>query len=266
MRRIIGAASIIIVLLTASFLSGCNKEEEEKFENLDNISSATISIKQAGALSSLLSEEEASNLIRLKLKGHIDARDFDYIKWHCLKIEVVNLSEVTIDEYSGIDGTNEGYYHIYPENEIPLGAFFYWTKAKYAYYGVPSDEGMPSLKEIILPKGIRAIRRNAFARAYNLTRINIPEGVEEIDYVAFCLCSSLEEIDLPSTLKNIGKLAFADMSKLNKISITAAIPPKAEEDSFQGIPENATLYVPKGAKTLYDEAPGWSVFNRIIEK
>ena len=260
MRRIIGAASIIIVLLTASFLSGCNKEEEEKFENLDNISSATISIKQAGALSSLLSEEEASNLIRLKLKGHIDARDFDYIKWHCLKIEVVNLSEVTIDEYSGIDGTNEGYYHIYPENEIPLGAFFYWTKAKYAYYGVPSDEGMPSLKEIILPKGIRAIRRN------NLTRINIPEGVEEIDYVAFCLCSSLEEIDLPSTLKNIGKLAFADMSKLNKISITAAIPPKAEEDSFQGIPENATLYVPKGAKTLYDEAPGWSVFNRIIEK
>lgn len=265
MKRIIGTIFIIIVLLTTFSLSGCNKDED-KYENLDNVSSATISIKQAGALSSLISEEEASKIKRLKLKGYMDARDFDYIKWHCLKIENVNLSEVTINEYSGIDGTNEGYYDTYHENEIPLGAFFYWKKAKYNYMGVPSDEGMPSLKEIILPKGIRAIRRNAFARAYNLIKINIPEGVEEIDYVAFCLCTSLEEIDLPSTLKNIGKLAFANMSKLNELSIAATIPPEAEDDTFLGIPENATLYVPKETKYLYEKARGWNVFKKIIEQ
>ena len=204
-------------------------------------------------------------LLKLKLSGHMDARDFDYIKWDCMKIEEVDLSDVVIDSYSGSDGTNEGYDASYGANEIPLGAFFYWVNSyKYNYAGRPSDEGMPSLKKIILPQGIKAIRRNAFARAYNLTEINIPDGVESIDYVAFAICTSLEEIKLPVSLKTIGKQAFADMKSMKRFYVAATTPPTAYSNSFQGIPSDAVLYVPSGTENKYRNAIGWNTFTNIV--
>lgn len=226
--------------------------------------SRAINLQTAGTLSSFISEEDAPNIGQLKLSGHMDARDFDFIKWKCMKIEVVDMADVVIDKYKGADGTNEGYDATYGANEIPMGAFFYWnTSKKYDYPGMPRDEGMASLKKIVLPQGITAIRRNAFARAYNLTEINIPEGVKEIDFVSFAICQSLKEITLPSTLKEVGKQAFADMSSLEKMTVLATTPPTAVSNSFQGIANKATLFVPKGTKSLYAKATGWKEFATI---
>ena len=236
-------------------------EFDEEENNYDN--SLSIHLDKAGTLSSKISISQASNLLQLKLSGHMDARDFDFIKWKCMKIEVVDLADIVIDKYVGADGTNEGYDATYEANEIPLGAFFYWnTSKKYNYEGMPKDEGMASLKKIVLPQGIKAIRRNAFARAYNLTEINIPEGVETIDYVAFAICTSLEELRLPSTLKTVGKLAFADMNKMKRFYVSATTPPTASSNSFQGITD-ATLYVPSGTESLYRNATGWKNFSKI---
>ncbi len=227
--------------------------------------SASIYLERAGSLSSKLSLSKATELLKLKLSGHMDARDFDYIKWNCMKIEEVDLSDVVIDSYTGSDGTNEGYDASYGANEIPLGAFFYWVNSyKYNYTGRPSDEGMPSLKKIVLPQGIKAIRRNAFARAYNLTEINIPEGVESIDYVAFAICTSLEELRLPASLSTVGKQAFADMKKMKRFYIAATTPPTAYSSSFQGIPSDADLYVPSGTENKYSNAVGWNAFKSIV--
>lgn len=239
--------------------------ESIEFVEDDYDTSASIYLEKAGTLSSKLSKSQASELLKLKLSGHMDARDFDYIKWDCMKIEEVDLSDVVIDSYSGSDGTNEGYDASYGANEIPLGAFFYWVNSyKYNYAGRPSDEGMPSLKKIILPQGIKAIRRNAFARAYNLTEINIPDGVESIDYVAFAICTSLEEIKLPVSLKTIGKQAFADMKSMKRFYVAATTPPTAYSNSFQGIPSDAVLYVPSGTENKYRNAIGWNTFTNIV--
>lgn len=194
----------------------------------------------------------------------MDTRDFDFIKWDCMKVEEIDLSEVIIDSYSGVEGTEEGNNKTYAANEIPSGAFFYWNDVhKYVYDGMPVDEGMASLKKIVLPNGIKAIRRNAFARAYNLTEINIPDGVESIDYVAFAICTSLEEIKLPASLKTIGKQAFADMKKMKRFYIDSPIPPVASSDSFQGIPSDAVLYVPQGSENNYVKVAGWKSFTKI---
>ena len=236
-------------------------EFDEEGNNNDN--SLSIRLDKAGTLSSKISLSQASNLLKLKLSGHMDASDFDFIKWKCMKIEVVDLADIVIDKYVGADGTNEGYSATYEANEIPLGAFFYWTTSrKYNYDGMPKDEGMASLKKIVLPQGIKAIRRNAFARAYNLTEINIPERVEAIDYVAFAICTSLEELKLPSTLKTVGQLAFADMNKMKRLYVSATTPPTASSNSFQGITD-ATLYVPSGTESLYRNATGWKNFSKI---
>ena len=240
--------------------------ESIEFVEDDYDTSASIYLEKAGTLSSKLSKSQASELLKLKLSGHMDARDFDYIKWDCMKIEEVDLSDVVIDSYSGVEGTEEGNNKTYAANEIPSGAFFYWKDChKYNYDGMPIEEGMVTLKKVVLPQGITAIRRNAFARAYNLTEINIPEGVQSIDLVAFNICTSLEEVRLPSTLLTVGYMAFGTMHKLKRVYISATTPPSAYANAFDLKPSDAVLYVPKGTENKYRNAVGWNTFTSIIE-
>ena len=112
----------------------------------------TYTLSSAGTLANKISANEASVLTSLKINGRMDARDFDFIKWNCMSVEDVDLSGVSIDQYTGSYGTNEGYSYTYPANEIPLGAFFYWTNSyNHNNTTATSDEGMPSLKSIKLP-------------------------------------------------------------------------------------------------------------------
>jgi hypothetical protein len=214
----------------------------------------------AGKLDSLI---ETSNyqIRKIAISGSINAKDFRFIKTFLKNIEDIDLSNVNIEEYVGSEGTNEGYSYKYPANEIPLGAFFYW---------VPVDDGMHSIKNVKLPKTITAIRRNAFARNYNLQSIEIPEGVTTIDYVAFAVDTSLISINFPSTLNSIGSLAFHNCINLDTVVLAAKIPPAIPLDAFEGggnnrKPYSATLYVPIGTKSLYLNS-NWKVFKNIIEK
>ena len=269
MRRFYSTIMMLAMMVAALALTACGGSSSDDVGidegDYGGNTSMSLHLNSAGTLSSMISKSQASELLRLKLSGHIDARDFDFIKWDCMKIREVDLSEVVIDSYKGVEGTQEGENVSYAANEVPSGAFFYWSNVhKYVYDGMPVDEGMASLRKIILPKGIKAIRRNAFARAYNLTEINIPEGVEAIDYVAFAICTSLEELRLPSSLKTVGQQAFADMTSIKRLYVSATTPPTASSNSFQGIPKDAVLYVPSGKENLYRNAVGWNYFSNVV--
>ena len=214
----------------------------------------------AGKLDSLI---ETSNyqIRKIAISGSINAKDFRFIKTFLKNIEDIDLSEVSIEEYIGSEGTNEGYNYKYPANEIPLGAFFYW---------VPVDNGMHSIKNVKLPKTVTAIRRNAFARNYNLQSIDIPEGVTTVDYVAFTVDTSLISIQFPSTLKTIGSLAFHNCINLDTVVLAAKTPPAMPLDAFESggnnrKPYSATLYIPIGTKSQYLNS-NWKVFKNIVEK
>ena len=75
---------------------------EEENDNSEDEVSLSIYLDRAGTLSSKISTSQASNLLKLKLSGHMDARDFDFIKWDCMKVEEVDLSDVVIDSYRGM--------------------------------------------------------------------------------------------------------------------------------------------------------------------
>ena len=269
MKKLYSTIIMFAMMVAALSLTACGGDDEVDnggggSSGINGEKQFAVTIERAGTLSTLLPKDKASNVLKLKISGHMDARDFDYIKWDCMKVEEVDLSDVVIDSYSGTEGTEEGVTQYYDANEVPSGAFFYWQNVhKYIYDGMPMDEGMPSLKKIVLPQGIKAIRRNAFARAYNLKEINIPEGVRGIDYVAFAICTSLEELRLPSTLTTVGKQAFAGMSNLKKVYVSATTPPEAQSDIFYGKPNNAVLYVPKGTENSYKNASGWNQFSKI---
>jgi hypothetical protein len=264
MKKLFSTIMMLAMMVSALSLTACGGSDDDEIGyNIET--SRSVYLDRGGTLSSMIPKSQASELKKLKISGHIDARDFDYIKWDCMKIEEIDLSDAIIDKYTGVEGTEEGNNKTYAANEIPSGAFFYWQNVhKYVYEGMPIDEGMASLKKIVLPQGIKAIRRNAFARAYNLTEINIPEGVESIDFVAFAICTSLEELKLPSSLKTVGQQAFADMASLRKVHIDATTPPSAVSNAFQGLSSNAILYVPKGTENNYRNAVGWNTFSSIV--
>lgn len=244
-----------------------------------------LNLATAGSLEKALEGRDLSSIVSLKLSGEMDARDFNFIKWNLQNIEVIDLSGITIAAYSGPEGTNEGYAGIYPADEIPLGAFFYWCDHIKDDMLIENDErhydeGMPSLRSVKLPSGIKAIRRNAFARAYNLTSINFPEGLEIIDFVSFRYCISLESIDLPSSLKEISHWAFTEMASLKEVRCRGIIPPTLN-DSFGTLSDiegargwadplsydlsglNAILYVPESSVETYRLSDWGTVFKDI---
>ena len=144
------------------------------YSNDVNTNTFSAYLSKAGMLSSVLQKSDAREVFVLKLSGHMDARDFNYIKLYCTRIQTVDLADVVIDAYTGENGTNEGYDETYLANEIPAGSFFYWSSSKYhSFSGMPKNEGMSSLTKIILPKVTKSIGRKAFSDMPRLESIAI---------------------------------------------------------------------------------------------
>lgn len=258
---------------------GQSIEEDEEGE------SVSVALSEAGSLKTALEGRSTEGITSLKVSGVMDARDFNYIKWNVQNVQNVDITEAKIVAYSGSEGTNEGYQESYAADEIPIGAFFYWCSHFEGGVEVSNDEkhydeGMPSLRSVKLPSGIKAIRRNAFARAYNLTDINFPEGLECIDYVSMRYCVSLETVDLPSTLTSIGLWAFTEMAALKEVRCKAAVPPSLDSSfgtltdyagargwvdlgGYDPTNHKAVLLVPEGSVDAYKNSD-WGTFFKDI--
>ena len=114
--------------------------------------------------------------------------------------------------------------------------------------------------------------------------IVIPENIEyggvnytvtSIGYEAF-FSTEITRVVLPNTLNSIGDRAFASCWELSSVVSHIIIPFGIGQEVFfsgrtwiNGTPSynksNATLYVPVGFKTDYQNAEGWDVFAEIIE-
>ena len=98
---------MLALMVAALSLTACGGSDSDDDDNVTgNI--VSINLERAGTLSNKLSKTQASELLKLKLSGHMDARDFDFLKWDCIKIQQIDLSDVVIDSYSGGEGTEEG--------------------------------------------------------------------------------------------------------------------------------------------------------------
>lgn len=235
-------------------------------------------------------QEVWNDITDITIRGYVDARDFSTLKWNFRSLEYLNMYDVKIVGYSGNLGTVEGYYYTYEEDVLPLGAFFYWMSNRLR--PMPNhliDEGMPSLRQVKLPIGIKGIGRNAFARAYNLIEITIPEGVTYIGDHAFSICTSLERLYLPRSIESIGLWVFNETENLSEVHIYRKEPsetnasftstnqgkyiPKEKLGSIKRsdikpgenkLKSRATLYVPLGCKGNYQS--WYRYFETIVEE
>jgi len=129
--------------------------------------------------------QNAVSIKKLKLTGSIDARDFRFMRDAMPALTEVDLSEVTIVAYTGMDGTVSNNNWVYPANTIPEYAF-----SKDACKG---DYSL--LKSIVLPATTASIGASAFGNCKYLSTIDIPASVTNIGIWAFSSCNALIHVD-----------------------------------------------------------------------
>jgi len=134
-----------------------------------------------------------------------------------------------------------------------------------------------SLSDLQLPNTVTRLPDGVFSRTA-INELIVPEGVDTLDQYVADQCPNLTHVSLPSTLKAMGMKLFDGSLSLAKVTSYISTPFVARapydwdsttsyiEDSFSGIQNNVTLYVPKDAKTKYEALPSWaSHFSDIVE-
>lgn len=195
---------------------------------------AVISINVAipGTLSRLLSDEQLLTIGNLKITGNIDARDFKTLRFSMPNLNKLNLKEVIISSYFGIEGTCADN-RLYPSNMIPDSAFV----------------------------------RGGFDEFEQFSSIILPDALESIGYASFC-ASEISKITIPDTgyKISIGNYAFASCKLLKQIELLTTKIPNISSLTFDYVDKsNCKLFVPPGSENAYRNAEYWKEFININE-
>jgi hypothetical protein len=125
------------------------------------------------------------------------------------------------------------------------------------------------LTSVTIPNSVTSIENHAFIYCSGLTSITIPNSVTNIGNNAFWGCTGLTSITIPNSVTSIGSSAFSYCSGLTSIVTVIENPFAIDEDVFyhynKDIYATATLIVPSGKKSVYQNMAGWSKFQNIKE-
>ena len=157
-------------------------------------------------------------------------------------------------------------------------------------FGVFHDD--ETITTISLPKSLQILAGYAFSNCPNLTTFiglentqltninnycfdgigissfSVPNGVVRLSDYFLSRCENMKEVDISSSVTEIGWNSFSYNPLLTTIRCHAATPPiiMDKENVFIDTDiTSITLYVPVGSKALYDKAPTWKDFGKIIE-
>lgn len=143
--------------------------------------------------------------------------------------------------------------------EIPASVT---TLGESAFYGC-LDSG-----SFTLPETVTNIAGSAFSYGHFST-VTIPETIHTIPYRMFAFCQWMGEVTIPASVTDMGESSFLWCTKLKKIYVYNPVPPTVNTSmiyhSFDYVPRSATIFVPQGSLSAYQEAPGWNEFPNIVE-
>ena len=112
---------------------------------------------------------------------------------------------------------------------------------------------------------------NPLSKAYHLfingeevIEVDIPNSVTSIGNYTFSGCSSLLFVKIPTSVTSISNSSFYGCSGLTSVVVESEMPLTISSNTFPSR-TNATLYVPYGCKTTYENANYWNEFKEIKE-
>jgi hypothetical protein len=168
----------------------------------------TVTLSIAGTLKDYNFSNSVITITDLTVTGSIDARDVQFMRDSMTVLADLNLSDVDIIEYTGLEGTTYGKDTIYPAHEMPMHSFFY-----------REQQDKTSLLSIVLPLSLTSIGYATFANCNKLVSVTLPSQLTSIGNSAFASCSKLSSIIFPSGLSSIGTMAFTYCSELTSITL-----------------------------------------------
>jgi hypothetical protein len=229
----------------------------------------TINVTTAGMLTTLISDQDKATITNLTLTGNIDARDFKCIRDEMPLLEVLDMSTVTIDAFTGDGGTYDDFFNKkYLANEVPRSSFtIYGSRslikslalpASLTSIGIAAIAHCSKLESITIPSGVKTIKDGAFSNCDKLTGITLPGSLTSIGTSAFENCLALTSVNIPSSVQSIGSSAFYYCPNLNTIYAYPAVPIDLSSSStvFGGVNFHV-LFVPSGSVDAYKAANQW---------
>ena len=133
------------------------------------------------------------------------------------------------------------------------------------------------IDSVIISSGVETIGRNAFNYCWRLQKLELPSTLKSIGEYAFYECNNLKKVELPASLNIIEKYAFFYCSNLSIVISKIQSPSVIDnsvfasgwsyyEDGVEKYPKpSATLFVPNGTKSAYQNTDGWNMFEEIVE-
>lgn len=184
------------------------------------VQAKTVTVTEAGTLSTLLSKEELTSLTELIVSGPLNGDDILTIRATAATLETLNMTNASIvaggSSYYGIDKFTS-------DNMIGDKMFYSMTALKklmlpnsVTYIGEKNYNNgdgeaigrCVNLETVKLPTSLLSIGSNAFNYCIRLTSVEIPEGVEFMGRYAFQNCKALTSVSLPSTLGKPNKIEY----------------------------------------------------------
>ncbi len=130
---------------------------------------------------------------------------------------------------------------------------------RYALYGL-------SMESVNIPSSVKTIGYETFGYCRSLASVGIPQSVVSVGEYAFYRCTSMTSVEIPASVSSIGTYAFAYCQKLDSVSVGWTAPITIDANVFYGVPiSDATLYVPVGSKSLYEQSNVWKDFKEVVE-
>ncbi|MBQ8885326.1 MAG: leucine-rich repeat domain-containing protein, partial [Clostridia bacterium] len=111
----------------------------------------------------------------------------------------------------------------------------------------------PSLESVVLPKGLKKLKKGLFNQCKVLKSIVIPESVTEIEEEVFDLCQALERVELPEAITIIKERTFCVCESLKEIILPSGIT-KIEKNAFLACYSLVSVVIPKGVKEIGKDA------------
>ena len=166
---------------------------------------------------------------------------------------------------------------VIPEGVLAIGPFAFGQCGLTKMPEIPSsvttigDHAFFSCQDpgsLVIPETVTDIAPEAFIYG-RFSTVTLPQSMDTIPYRLFGMCQWMGEITIPESVSYIDRLAFSWCTKLKKIYVYNPVPPTMDTlyyyHSFDLVPRSATVYVPQGSLSAYQNAPGWNEFSNIVE-
>lgn len=144
-----------------------------------------------------------------------------------------------------------------------------------------------SLSSITIPNSVNTIDGGAFSDCSSLTNIALSESLDSITIQTFYGCSALDNVIIPNSVTTIGDAAFYNCTSLSNVTLGKSItsiqsaafgyapiancniyaetPPTIDATSFNMDKTTATLNVPTGFATAYQDSDWATYWGNIVE-